>query len=480
MAETIEVDYLVIGAGAMGLAFVDTLISDTKATVAIVDRYDRPGGHWTTSYPYVRLHQPSAYYGVNSRKLGNDMIDKVGWNEGLVELATGDEVLAYYATVMQQTFLPSGRVKYFPKHEYMAEGEWRSLVTGNAFRVGEGATIVDATYMKVVVPSMGKPQYQVTPDVDIVTPNQLPKVTRPYRGYTVVGSGKTGIDACLWLLAQGIDPKHMTWIMPRDPWFLKREWLQPLPEFFPQCVASSQAVNEAIERASSPEDLFQSLESGAGPLMRMTEEVWPTTFHCATITKKELDAIREIGRIVRQGRVVSISAKEVEMESGSYMATPDTLYIDCSANGTAKRDPVPVFNDKHITLQPVRFCQQVFSAALIAHVEATYQDEKLKNDLCRPIPHPDEAIDWLVVNLQTQVNALAWAAQPKTAAWISQARLDIFRAFMPPVPEDPKVAAAFGAAMKAQLDARNAKLRQLIDQLPEKDAVRARAQIEGF
>ena len=27
------------------MAFVDTLLSDTKATVALVDRYARPGGH---------------------------------------------------------------------------------------------------------------------------------------------------------------------------------------------------------------------------------------------------------------------------------------------------------------------------------------------------------------------------------------------------------------------------------------------------
>jgi L-2-hydroxyglutarate oxidase LhgO len=47
MAETITADYLVVGAGAMGMAFVDTLLSDTQATIVMVDRYARPGGHWT-------------------------------------------------------------------------------------------------------------------------------------------------------------------------------------------------------------------------------------------------------------------------------------------------------------------------------------------------------------------------------------------------------------------------------------------------
>ena len=72
---TIEADYLVIGAGATAMAFVDTLVSETSASVVVVDRNHRPGGHWTTAYPFVRLHQPSAYYGVNSRPLGNDTID---------------------------------------------------------------------------------------------------------------------------------------------------------------------------------------------------------------------------------------------------------------------------------------------------------------------------------------------------------------------------------------------------------------------
>ena len=92
MGRTIEADYLVVGAGAMGLAFVDTLIAESDATVVVVDRNDQPGGHWTAAYPFVRLHQPSAYYGVNSRGLGSDTIDQHGLNAGYYELASGAEV----------------------------------------------------------------------------------------------------------------------------------------------------------------------------------------------------------------------------------------------------------------------------------------------------------------------------------------------------------------------------------------------------
>ena len=66
----IEADYLVIGADATALAFVDTLLSEnTEATAVMVDRQHRPGGHWNNAYPFVRLHQPSEYYGVVSREL---------------------------------------------------------------------------------------------------------------------------------------------------------------------------------------------------------------------------------------------------------------------------------------------------------------------------------------------------------------------------------------------------------------------------
>jgi cation diffusion facilitator CzcD-associated flavoprotein CzcO len=64
----VTTDYLIVGAGAVGLAFADTLIDeDTASHITIVDRHARPGGHWNDAYSFVALHQPSATYGVNSK-----------------------------------------------------------------------------------------------------------------------------------------------------------------------------------------------------------------------------------------------------------------------------------------------------------------------------------------------------------------------------------------------------------------------------
>ena len=43
----ISTDYLIVGAGAMGMGFLDELMSNSSdLTAVIVDMRDKPGGHW--------------------------------------------------------------------------------------------------------------------------------------------------------------------------------------------------------------------------------------------------------------------------------------------------------------------------------------------------------------------------------------------------------------------------------------------------
>src|SRR6476661_830287 len=167
MGRTIEADYLVVGAGAMGLAFTDTLVRESDATVVVVDRNDQPGGHWTCAYPFVRLHQPSAYYGVNSRELGSDTIDQDGFNAGYYELASGAEVCAYFDAVMRQQLLPTGRVTYLPMSEYLGDGRVRTL-GGDEIEVTAGRVVT--THVEIVVPSMRGPSYEIGDGVECVPP----------------------------------------------------------------------------------------------------------------------------------------------------------------------------------------------------------------------------------------------------------------------------------------------------------------------
>lgn len=55
---TIDVDYLVAGAGAAAMAFVDSVLATSQSTFAIVDCRARPGGHWHDAYPFGCTSRP--------------------------------------------------------------------------------------------------------------------------------------------------------------------------------------------------------------------------------------------------------------------------------------------------------------------------------------------------------------------------------------------------------------------------------------
>ena len=89
---------------------------------------------------------------------------------------------------------------------------------------------------------------------------------------------------------------------------------------------------------------------------------------------------------------------------------------------------VPVFDGDHITLQSVRTCQQVFSAAFIGHVEAAYENDAKKNELCSVVPHPYTDVDFVRTALANQMNQIRWAQDEELSRWLAGARLDIFGA----------------------------------------------------
>lgn len=86
-------------------------------------------------------------------------------------------------------------------------------------------------------------------------------------------------------------------------------------------------------------------------------------YRCATVSRAELDQLRTIKNIVRLGHVQRIEHDRVVLDRGTIAATSSVLYIDCAADGLERRPPVAVFDENRVTLQTVRGCQQVFSAA---------------------------------------------------------------------------------------------------------------------
>jgi cation diffusion facilitator CzcD-associated flavoprotein CzcO len=109
---SIETDYLVVGAGAMGMAFTDALIDNADVHVTLVDRRHAAGGHWGDAYPFVQLHQASLFYGVASTELGTGAIQLEGPETGLRERARQPAIQAYYDDILRRRFLGSGSVTF--------------------------------------------------------------------------------------------------------------------------------------------------------------------------------------------------------------------------------------------------------------------------------------------------------------------------------------------------------------------------------
>lgn len=419
----VEVDYLIVGAGAMGMAFADVLFNESGATFAIVDDRPGPGGHWNDAYPFVRLHQPSAFYGVNSVKLGSDRIDSSGWNSGLYELASKGEILGYYDQILRGQFLASDRVHYFPNTRYLGRDQIASSVTGRSIDIN-AEKIVDATYMNVAVPATSVLPFSVEDDVVCVPINELPKMAVPNADYCVVGGGKTGMDACLWLLEQGVAASSIRWVRPRDSWILNRANIQPGELSKPTTESFAQQLS-LIGGSANSSEAFDKL-SKAGILWRLDERIDPTMYRCATITESEYLALKEITQVIRKGHVVSIDKSGLQMDGGSEAVPKGTIYISCASDGLAKRPIQPIFSGNNLCLQTVRFCQQVFSAAFIAKVEISQRGELEKNELCTVVPHPDSDVDFFGVTLGNLVNAARWNANADLAKWLQRSRLDGF------------------------------------------------------
>ncbi len=434
MTIQLETDYLIIGAGAVGLAFADVLLTETDATITIVDKHHKPGGHWNDAYPFVTLHQPSAFYGVSSKELSKGRTAKIGLNKGLGELATGDEVMSYFGDLMRDHFLPSGRVQYFPMCEYQADHQFRSLLSDTTYQVNVAKKLVDATYFGTSVPSTHTPSYKIAESANFIPLNDLPKLEHGHQNYFVIGGGKTGIDAVVWLLENAVDPDKISWVMPRDAWLINRKNTQPSDEFFHTTIGAQAVQMEALAQAESIDDLFDRLETG-GVLMRIDESVKPQMFHGATISELELEELRKVKNIVRMGRIKEIGDTEIEFEQGSMPVPTDTIFIDCSATAVTLKPHVPVFHQGTITVQTVRSFQPVFSAALIAHIEASYDDETKQNALCTVIPLPNHDTDWILCTAGQMFNQFVWTQEPGLKEWLIDNRLDGFTALMNNVDE---------------------------------------------
>ncbi len=184
----------------------------------------------------------------------------------------------------------TGRVAYHPDVGARARRRRRAhghVVAHGAVtrRCGYASRSSTRRYLNTAVPCdppaalrgrrAGRPASRSTP---------WPTLRTPPAAYVVVGAGKTGIDACLWLLERGVDPDVITWVVPRDSWLLNRRYVQP-----GESSSSTRSGRSRPSSRRSPRRL------GAGPvargwsesgqLLRLDPGVEPTMYHAAVVSR---------------------------------------------------------------------------------------------------------------------------------------------------------------------------------------------------
>ena len=403
----------------MGMAFTDTLSDHADVRVALVDRRHSVSGHWLEAYPFVRLHQASAFYGVASNLLGGGQLQQRGPEEGLQERASQPEICAYY-TRMLDRMLEGGRVEFFPNSEYVGDRTVVSRISGERFEVPRGCRIVDARYLAPSIPAEKRPPFGVAEDARVLPVNDLVRLEEAPSQYVIAGSGKTATDACIWLLSHGVDPDAICWVRPRDPWMMNRAVVQPDPAVFLRMAADTM---QAAQDATSLEELFLRLED-AGIMLRIDRTVKPTMAKTPTLATWELEQLRTLENVVRLGHIATVDRGKLTFADGSVAVAEDAVVVHCAADGLKYPALVPVWRRKAITLQPIRAGFPCFGAALIGYVEATRDDDDEKNRLCPPSQYGNSMAEWARMNVLGTRAAMSFSAEPDIKEWSNQVSLN--------------------------------------------------------
>jgi len=403
----------------MGMAFTDALTDHADVRVAMVDRRHSVSGHWLEAYPFVRLHQASAFYGVASTLLGAGQLQQRGPEEGLQERASQSEICAYYARMLDR-MLESGKVEFFPNSEYTGDHTVVSRISGERFDVPERCRVVDAHYLAPSIPAEKPAPFGVAKDVRVLPVNDLARLEEAPSQYVVVGSGKTATDACIWLLSRGVDPDAICWVRPREPWMMNRAVVQPNPAIFLGMAADTM---QAAGVATSIDDLFLRLED-AGIMLRIDRTVMPTMAKAPTLAMWELEHLRSLENVVRRGHIETVDRGKLTFADGSVAVADDAVVVHCAADGLKYPPLVPVWRAEAITLQAIRAGFPCFGAALVGYVEATRQDDDEKNRLCPPTPYGNSMAEWVRMNVLGTRAAMSFSAEPDIKEWSSQVALN--------------------------------------------------------
>jgi hypothetical protein len=327
--------------------------------------------------------------------------------------------------------------------ELADDGEITPLLGGPRRRLHARRRFVDGSHLETAIPLTHRRGFEVAAGVACVPPNDLPRLAPGFGHFVVLGGGKTGLDCVSWLLDAGAPPASIGWVISRDAWWSNRRAFQTAAPLRTGTLRLMVSTNEAMVAAASLDDLADGMEA-AGAWLRLDPGVRPSMFHAATVTPRELERARGIGRIVREGKVLSLEPGCIKLQGGELRCPGDTLFVDATASALAHNchDRTPIFSPGRIDLQLVRFPAIAQSAGLLACIEAHVEDDAVKQGMARPVPMIDTVADWVERTATGMANQAASLADSRVRQWLAGSRLNAIGAMMATIPPDDAQALA--------------------------------------
>ena len=196
-----------------------------------------PGWSLDDAYPFVRLHGPSALYGVNSRSLGERFHRADRAERRLYPRATAAEICDYYQRVLpMSSCCRRARVRFFGMSDYdsAARGEHRfaSRLTGDATTVRIRRRIVgrqgisSRRFRRLMSRRLTPPTPGSAADSG---QHDLVQAGRPaQRVHGHRGRARPRWNARRWAPEAACCRRRSGGSGPRDAWLLDRAFQQPL------------------------------------------------------------------------------------------------------------------------------------------------------------------------------------------------------------------------------------------------------------
>jgi len=336
-------DYVVVGGGFAGMNALRAIHhASPKSSVLCIDKNSQPGGSWNDYYPFVKLHTPHQMFGVNGHP----------WHhKDRNLLSTRDDVLRHFNDFRKT--LPSN----FEFAWEVSCNAWHKRQDGRMdvdVEKVDGTSCVDA---HCVIDAKGFDycghmqrsacKHAAGPnDINEISVNELPTEVERRKAsgkdalYVIIGGGKTGMDAAIFVAKNRGANDESVVIIGSPKYFYKRDnfWNPSRYNiFFPAwSEKSSFLITEYDGTEASALELLQRAEDS--DLLLRVGEAKPDQCFNGFMSVAEKETVERSAQLVPNDYFVrcedsGVGSRRLVLSSGKTLETKkEVVLVNCRSS----------------------------------------------------------------------------------------------------------------------------------------------------